>query len=162
MKKIFAIGLMAALVQIAPLQAQDLPQSKLRITVGNGYGQGISVPSKPHKHRPHRPAKPQARPLGYSYSKSRSLQQAGHQVEQLERRQQQLERELRRAKQHRAGRSQIAHLLDSLRRVDRQLQSARRDYRHFLKIRLGARQFTQLIKHAAWLSGNHRPHRPRH
>jgi len=170
MKKLIAIGLLTACVQVAPLQALEAPsQKKWKANAAQKHSQSISVPSRPNKyqaqrpvskpvHKPvHRPVRrPVRRPTLAAYSRPDSLHQAGFQIEKLEQRQRGLERELHHAKRRHANRSEIRRLDDALFRVTRHLQSAKRDYRHFLKIKLGNRQFTQLIKHAAWLSAGHR------
>lgn len=151
MKKIIAIALLGTLSHLAPVQAQEAASFQAWTSKHSAIENTVKQ-NKPARHKPS-----QHRPEIERYTRPASLHQAGDRLERLEKKRAHLKRDLRRAQRYHASRSEIRSLSQRLHRVSKKLQVAKRDYQHFLKLKIGTRQYRLLLKHTAWLSGNHRP-----
>ena len=153
MKKIIAIALLGTLSHLAPVHAQEA-RSFQAWTSQHGTTQGVIKQNKPARHKPS-----QHKPEIARDTRPVSLHQAGNRLERLEKKRALIKRDLRRAQRYHASRSEIRALSQRLHRVSQKLRVAKRDYQHFLKLKIGTRQYRLLLKHTAWLSDNRHPQR---
>jgi hypothetical protein len=153
MKQVIAIALLGTLSHLTPVYAQEATSFQTW-TSKHGTTQSVVKQHKPARHKPS-----QHRPEIGRYTRPVSLHQAGNRLERLEKKRAIIKRDLRRAKRYHASRSEIRALSQRLHRVSQKLRIAKRDYQHFLKLKLGSRQYRVLLKQTAWLSGNRRPQR---
>lgn len=153
MKKVIAIALLGTLSHLAPVQAQEATSFQAW-TSKHGTTQSIVKQDKPARHKPS-----QHKPEIERYTRPVSLHQAGDRLERLEKKRALIKRDLRRAQRYHASRSEIRALSQRLHRVSQKLNVAKRDYQHYLKLKIGTRQYRLLLKHTAWLSNSRRPQR---
>ena len=153
MKKFIAIALLGTLSHLAPVQAQEATSIQAW-TSKYGTTQSVVKQYKPARHKPS-----QHKPEFGRYTRPTSLHQAGSRLESLEKKRGLIKRDLRRAQRYHASRSEIRALSQRLQRVSKKIRIAKQDYQHFLKLKLGTRQFRLLLQHTGWLSDNQRPQR---